>query len=100
MEMWDTKRVAKRTLFEGFKPNVPVAVRKPHVVAVVAFDGVVLGDLATPCEILGRVRDSAGRPCYEVRICSVRHEVKSELLKLKVPWRLRSIRAAKTVIIP
>lgn len=74
--------------------------RKPHLVAVVAFDGVVLGDLATPCEIFGRVRDSAGRPCYEVRICSLRQQVKSEHLTLEIPWRLASIRRAKTVIIP
>jgi len=87
-------------MFEGFQPSGPTGLRKPHLVAVVAFDGVVLGDLATPCEIFGRVRDSAGRPCYEVRICSLRRQVNSELLTLKVPWRLPSIRAAKTIIIP
>ena len=93
--------MAKKTSFEGFKPDRDLpGLRKPHVVAVVAFDGVVLGDLATPCEIFGRVRDSAGRPCYEVRICSLRRQVKSELLTLTVPWRLSAIRAAKTIIIP
>src|SRR5215472_2966216 len=64
-------RVAKNTMFKGFQPSRPTGLRKPHLVAVVAFDGVVLCDLATPCEIFGRVRDSAGRPCYEVRICSL-----------------------------
>jgi transcriptional regulator GlxA family with amidase domain len=92
--------VAKKTIFEGFQPGHPTGLLKPHLVAVVAFDGVVLGDLATPCEIFGRVRDSAGRPCYEVRICSLRQQVKSEHLTLKIPWRLPSIRRAKTVIIP
>jgi transcriptional regulator GlxA family with amidase domain len=92
--------VAKKTVFEGFKPNRSRASRKLHLVAVVAFDGVVLGDLATPCEVFSRVRDSAGRPCYEVRICSTRQQVKSEHLMLRVPWRLSSIRRATTVIIP
>lgn len=87
-------------MIEGFQPGVPAGLRKPHLVAVVAFDGVVLGDLATPCEIFSRVRDSAGRPCYEVRICSLRRQVKSELLTLKVLWRLPTVRAAKTIIIP
>ena len=32
-----------------------------HLVAVVAFDGVVLGDVSTPCEIFGRARRRDGR---------------------------------------
>jgi transcriptional regulator GlxA family with amidase domain len=66
----------------------------------VAFDGVVLGDLATPLEIFGRVRNRHGHPSYEVRICSHRPEVKSEHVMLRVPWRLPSVRCADIVIIP
>jgi transcriptional regulator GlxA family with amidase domain len=69
-------------------------------VAVVAFDGVVLGDLSTPCEIFGRVRGRDGPAVYDVRICSMTPEVKSEHVTLKVPWRLSSLNRAKTVIVP
>jgi transcriptional regulator GlxA family with amidase domain len=69
-------------------------------VGVVAFDGVVLGDLSTPCEIFGRVRGRDGRAAYDVRICSIAQEVKSEHVTLKVPWRLSSLSRADTVIVP
>ena len=65
-----------------------------------AFDGVVLGDLATPCEVFGRVRTVEERAPYEVRICSLQPEVESEHLTLKVPWRISSLKRADTVIIP
>ena len=45
--------------------------------AVVAFDGVVLGDLATPLEVFGLARNAEGRPCYEVRTCSQQPQVES-----------------------
>jgi transcriptional regulator GlxA family with amidase domain len=66
-----------------------------HRVAVVAFDGVVLGDLSTPCEIFGRARG-----LYEVRVCSVAEEVESEHVTLKVPWRVSWLSRADTVIVP
>lgn len=84
--------MAKKTVFAGFKPN--------RVVAVLAFDGVVLGDLATPAEIFGRVRDGAGPPCYDVRICSAQRQVASRHVTLQVPWRLSLLRRADTVIVP
>lgn len=70
------------------------------MVAVVAFDGVVLGDLAVPCEIFGRVRGRDGLPFYDVRICGLTEDVKSQHVTLRVPWRLSSLRRADTVIIP
>lgn len=70
------------------------------MVAVVAFDRVVLGDLAVPCEIFGRVRGRDGLPFYDVRICSLTEDVKSQHVTLRVPWRLSSLRQADTVIIP
>jgi transcriptional regulator GlxA family with amidase domain len=87
-------------MFTGFQPPRGGAGRQRHVVAVVAFDGVVLGDISTPCEIFGRVRDRAGRTLYDVRICSCAPEVKSEHVTLKVRWRLSSLRRADTVIVP
>jgi transcriptional regulator GlxA family with amidase domain len=87
-------------MFNGFKPIQNDAGRQRHLVAVVAFDGVVLGDVSTPCEIFGRVRGPDGRAAYDVRICSTRPEVRSEHVTLRVPWRLSSLSRADTVIVP
>src|SRR5947207_13332422 len=77
-----------------------MARRRRHTVAVVAFDGVVLGDLATPCELFGLVRAADGRAAYDVRICSIAPTVRSAYVTLRVPWRLSSLSRADTVIIP
>jgi transcriptional regulator GlxA family with amidase domain len=42
-----------------------------HRVAVLALDGVVGFDLGTPSQVFGSARDDAGRPLYEVRVCTV-----------------------------
>ena len=68
--------------------------------AVVAFDGVVLGDLATPLEVFSLARNAEGRPCYEVRTCSQQPQIESGHLTLQVPWRLSSLKRADTVIVP
>ena len=87
-------------MFAGFAPKGAKRGGTRHLVAVVAFDGVVLGDLAPPCEVFGRARDSKGRPPYDVRVCSAAREVKSTHLALRVPWRLSCLRRADTVIVP
>jgi transcriptional regulator GlxA family with amidase domain len=86
------------TIFAGFKPNSRE--QKKHRVAVLAYDGVVLGDLAIPLEIFGRVRDAQGRACYDVRVCGAAQEVQSEHLNLRVRWGLSSAVRADTVIAP
>jgi transcriptional regulator GlxA family with amidase domain len=78
--------VARKTSIAGIKPG--------HRVAVVAFDGVVLGDLATPVEVFGRI------PGYQVRICSAAKRVRSAHVSLDVPWRLSWVGRAHTVIVP
>jgi transcriptional regulator GlxA family with amidase domain len=67
---------------------------------VIAFDGVVLGDLATPCDVFGLARRADGRCVYDVRVCSAARRVASLHLTLDVPWRLSSISRAHTVIVP
>jgi transcriptional regulator GlxA family with amidase domain len=84
-------------MFAGFRPTRRP---RPRLVAVLAFDGVVLGDLATPCEVFARARDRSGRRLYQVRICSASPEVESAHVCLQVPWRLASARRADTVIVP
>jgi transcriptional regulator GlxA family with amidase domain len=90
--------VARKTIFAGFTPKS--AEQAIHRIAVLAYDGVVLGDLATPLEIFGRVRDKMGRACYDVRVCGVARTVRSEHLNLDVRWRLSSVALADTVIVP
>jgi transcriptional regulator GlxA family with amidase domain len=91
--------VAETTLFERFAPRRRKA-HQAHQVAVLAFDGVVLADLATPCELFGRVKDARGRAGYEVRVCSGAAEVRSQHVALKVPWRLAVARRAETLVVP
>jgi len=74
--------------------------RGAHRVAVLAFDGVVLGDLATPCEVFGRVRRADGSRAYDIRVCSDRPTVTSEHVGLKIRERLAFVRRADTVIVP
>ena len=68
--------------------------------AVLAFDDVVLTDLAIPCDVVGRVRNPDGQPLYDVRVCGVRREIRSEHLSLEVPWRLSTLQRASTIIVP
>ncbi len=89
-----TRRVAEKTMFERFAPG------RSRRVAVLAFDGVVLGDLATPCEIFGRARLPSGAPAYAVRVCSARPRVHTALAQLVLPWRLTSLDWADTIVVP
>jgi transcriptional regulator GlxA family with amidase domain len=101
-EIGQNRRVAGKTSFVGFKPSRRGSsrTRRRHLVVVVAFDGVVLGDLATPCEIFGRVDNEGAHNPYDVRICAIRSVVKSEHVALKVRWRLSLLSRADTVIVP
>jgi transcriptional regulator GlxA family with amidase domain len=67
---------------------------------VLAFDGVVLGDLSTPCEVFGRVRRPDGSRPYDVRVCSARPTVASRHVGLRVPERLGFVSRAQTVVVP
>ena len=49
---------------------------------------------------LRTVRGRDGRAIYDVRICSIAPEVRSEHVTLSVPWRLSSLSRADTVIVP
>ena len=96
---WQNPPVAKKTMIAGFTPR-PAHGRRPHLVAVVAFDGVVLGDLSTACEVFGLARRKDGRTAYEVRVCSESVNVESMHVALRVPWRLSSLAQADTVMVP
>jgi len=67
---------------------------------VLAFDGVVLGDLAVPCEVFGWVRSADGSAPYEVRVCGASPRVETRHVGLRVPSRLSWLARAHTVVVP
>src|SRR4029453_17711213 len=96
---WQNPPVAKKTMIAGFTPRLTKGER-PLLVAVVAFDGVVLGDLSTACEVFGLAMRKDGRPAYEVRVCSESPDIESTHVGVRVPWGLASLAQAHTPTLP
>lgn len=71
-----------------------------HTVAILALDGVIAFDLATPLEVFGRSRLPDGRPAYRVVVCAPRDEVSAGAFALRAPWRLDMLSEADTIIVP
>src|SRR6267142_4644014 len=71
-----------------------------HVVAVLALDGVVPFDLATPIEVFARTRLRDGRSPYDVRICAPAREVDAGGFRLRARWGLTALARAHTVVLP
>jgi transcriptional regulator GlxA family with amidase domain len=71
-----------------------------HRVAIVATDGVVPFDLATPCEVFGRVRLPGGRAAYQIRVCGVTREVDAGLFRLRTDHGLEALAKADTILLP
>ncbi len=70
------------------------------VVAVMAAHGVIPFDLATPCEVFGRIRNQAGQDAYQVRVCGEAREVKAGAIDIRVQWDLTHLAGADTIIVP
>jgi transcriptional regulator GlxA family with amidase domain len=71
-----------------------------HHVAIVALDGVVPFDLATPCEVFGTVRLPDGKPGYRVRVCGVSSEADAGVFRLHTRYGLSELARADTVVLP
>jgi len=71
-----------------------------HIVAVLALDGVVAFDLATPIEVFNRTRLPDGTAGYEVRVCAGADEVDAGAFVVKAPWGLAALDTADTIILP
>jgi transcriptional regulator GlxA family with amidase domain len=71
-----------------------------YVVAIIAMHGVVPFDLATPCEVLGRVRVPGIHDAYQIRVCGEALSVKAGAFDIRVQWDLRHLAGAHTVIVP
>ncbi len=74
--------------------------RRPHVVAVVALDGVNPFDLAIPCETFARVRLADGSPPYRVRVCGAAPTVDAGAFRIQTAHGLRGLADADTIVVP
>lgn len=71
-----------------------------HTVAVLALDGVIAFDLATPIEVFARTRLPDGRAAYRVRVCAAAEQVDAGAFTLRAPWGLDALADADTIIVP
>jgi transcriptional regulator GlxA family with amidase domain len=71
-----------------------------HTIAVLALDGVVPFDLATPLEVFARARLEDGSTPYEVRVCSPAGRIDAGAFTIECPWGLDALDSADTVILP
>jgi transcriptional regulator GlxA family with amidase domain len=71
-----------------------------HRIAIVAVEGVVAFDLATPSEVFGRVRLPTGRPGYQIRVCALSEEVDAGAFHLRVHHGIEELNRADTIILP
>lgn len=90
--------MAEKTRFAGIETRRRG--RRQHLVAVVAFDDVVLADLSIACAVFGIARHTDGHPAYDVRVCGLRPKVASHHVDLAVQWPLAILRKADTIVIP
>jgi transcriptional regulator GlxA family with amidase domain len=93
--------VAETPTFDGIVPvRIHPSRPRPHVVAVVALDGVNAFDLAIPCEVFGHVRLADGRAPYRVRVCGLTRTVRAGAFAVQAPYGLRGLVDADTVVVP
>ena len=90
--------MAKRTVIAGNSP-LPMTSR-PHLVAVVVFDDVILTDLAIPCDLFRLAELADGSPAYSVRVCGLWPANASSPVKLSAGAPLTVLRKADTIVIP
>lgn len=67
---------------------------------VLALDGVIAFDLATPVEVFGHARASDGQQLYDVAVAGPKRHVSAGVLGLSVPHGLDQLTRADTVLLP
>jgi transcriptional regulator GlxA family with amidase domain len=70
-----------------------------HTVAVLALDGVIAFDLATPVNTFGFAQLADDCPAYEVRVCGT-GPVKTDTFTMHPNWGLDALADADTIIVP
>jgi transcriptional regulator GlxA family with amidase domain len=78
---------------------------RPHIVAVLALDGVVGFDLAVPCQVFGSTRLDDGSYPYEIRVCGQRTTVRTSVsgishYRVEAPYDLGAAAEADTIVVP
>jgi transcriptional regulator GlxA family with amidase domain len=71
-----------------------------HRVVVLALDGVIAFDLATPLEVFDRVRLPDGSRPYAVRVCAAAPEVSAGAFTIRADHGLDALADADTIILP
>jgi transcriptional regulator GlxA family with amidase domain len=77
----------------------------PHIVAVLALEGVVGFDLAIPCQVFGTTRLPDGSYPYQVRVCGVTPSVNTTAggvgyYRIDAPNGLDAAEDAHTIVVP
>ncbi|WP_188190432.1 GlxA family transcriptional regulator [Nonomuraea sp. SYSU D8015] len=77
----------------------------PHIVAVLALDGVVGFDLVIPCQVFGTTRLADGSYPYQVRVCGVASSVNATAggvgyYRIEAPNGLDAAEEADTIVVP
>ncbi|UNO39502.1 helix-turn-helix domain-containing protein [Streptomyces sp. MST-110588] len=71
-----------------------------HTLTVLALDGVIPFDLATPIEVFTRTRLPDGSTPYRVRICAASQEIDAGTFVLRAPWGLEALAETDTIVLP
>ena len=71
-----------------------------HKITILAPHGVILTDLAIPCDLFSRVRVQGIAAPYSVRVCGESPSVMSDHLDLHTRWRLADVAGTDTLVIP
>ncbi|MFD8247667.1 GlxA family transcriptional regulator [Nocardia sp. NPDC059691] len=71
-----------------------------HTVVVLALDGVISFDLATPVEVFGRTCLPDGRPAYRVLVCAPAPTVDAGVFTLCASRGLDALAEADTIVLP
>jgi transcriptional regulator GlxA family with amidase domain len=71
-----------------------------HTIGILALDGVIAFDLATPIETFGRARLADGRPAYRIRVATPAGDVDAGAFTLRAPWRVPDLLGTDTIIVP
>jgi transcriptional regulator GlxA family with amidase domain len=96
---WQERKVCPGGL--GLGRNLATGyVMAMHTVAVLALDGVIAFDLATPIEVFARTRLPDGRAAYRIRICAATPDVDAGAFTLHAPWGLDTLAEADTIMLP
>ncbi|MEU4558803.1 helix-turn-helix domain-containing protein [Actinoplanes sp. NPDC023936] len=82
------------------RKNQAMAQPQPHVVAVLALDGVVAFDLGTPVQVFWSARRADHEPLYDVRVCGPGPVRSSAGFTVVPDHGLETLRIAGTVVVP